>query len=709
MVINGNHVLIQLLFVILVSLPGATAQAQQKSDSSSVDKDMEAILESLDPEEDDLSQLVEQLVYLIENPIDVNTISLEDLLQIPSISPLTAADIIRHRLRAGPFDSLSEIMDVESIDSTSYHRISQYLTINHAESDSSVMLSRTVFRPSLTERLRKTQFEVIHRYTRRLDVGREYDRDTLHTTYPGTPLRSYVRLRAKFGEILDLNLTMERDPGEAFRWKNADHTYGFDYISACAYLHDLGRLKTLIVGDYIVNVGQGVVLWRSSEMGKGRHAVRPAIRSGSGIRPYGSTEENRFFRGLASTFKLTPSIALSAYVSSRQLDATPVFDNPHDGSVTPVKGLTYSGLHRTKREIDQKDAIRETFWGGTLAYDTDRIRAGIVSYQSTFNREILSGSEPYQRFRLSGDRVSIHGTYFTAQWGRSLFFSEFAITSRHVIGGVAGLMMQLPKHAESVVLVRHYPRDFISIHGNPFGERSGTAQNETGFYAGIRLYPSPVWTISAYFDQYCFPWIRYGVPRPGTGYEVLLSLESRPRTWLTYYIQVRSETKEARHEVITVPSGIVDAVRPTRRQSVRLHGDYVFSRNLRLRARIEIKRYIPAQEHPVWGFLLYQDLRWMLCHHFQIDVRYALFDIDDYEARIYAYESDLLYTSAIPAFQGQGRRFYVLIRWTPKTNVMLQCKFGRTYYVDNQYTGSDLNEIDVTKARDIRFQLRWRF
>src|SRR5690606_31818465 len=107
-------------------------------------------------------------------------------------------------------------------------------------------------------------------------------------TFAGSPERLYTRLQARFRRQVSLNVTLEKDPGEPFGF---DGQPGYDFASAHVGLTGVGRLDALVVGDYAAEFGQGLVLWRASGFGKGPDAARGPIRSGRGLRPYGSVEE----------------------------------------------------------------------------------------------------------------------------------------------------------------------------------------------------------------------------------------------------------------------------------------------------------------------------------------------------------------------------------------------------------------------------------
>ena len=255
----------------------------------------------------------------------------------------------------------------------------------------------------------------------------------------------------------------------------------------------------------------------------------------------------------------------------------------------------------------------------------------------------------------------------------------------------------------------HYPRDFVSLHGYALGERNGATQNETGYYVGLQVQASPRWKASVYFDQYRFPWVHFGVPLPSSGYEAFAVIEHKPRRWLTVYLQGRTETKEAGTRIVDERGRLLDAVQPEARQSVRLHGDYLFSRRLRLRARGEVIRFSAPTQDDEYGLVLYQDIRWNPSKPLQLDFRIAFFDTDSFDARVFMYENDLLYTFSVPVFSGQGQRAYVLMRWAPMDKLTFQAKYAATRFENVQTVGSGLDEIEGQRLRELRAQIWWRF
>ena len=686
------------------------AAAQVRPDTTQTEETVEAFLEDIEDTTGDPTQLAELLDDLEANPLDINTASADDLALIPVFGPLLGQQIVAFRETFGLFDSIPELRAVEGITEDVFLAARPYLTIGPTLD----VTPTDVARPpsSLRQAFSDLTYEVIQRAGRRLDLGRGYDDDTTRTTYAGSPDRLYTRLRVRSRRQLSLNITMDKDPGERFAWEPDNQSFGYDFVSAHAALSNVGRLQTLVVGDYVVNFGQGLVLSRASAFGKGREPVRSIARTSRGVIPYGSTDENSFMRGLATSWRVAGNLSVTAFASRRTLDAGLIEPDTTSGDfqdLTEASSLSISGLHRTPTEISKKDAVREDLVGGALAYRFARAELGTVGYHSRFDRPFSPGTRAYQRFQFSGDQTTMLGVFGNLYAGDMHLFGEVARSHDDVLGGIGGVSMRFAKIAEAVVLARHYPRDFVSLHGFAFGERNGATQNETGYYLGLQLRPANKWRVMAYVDQYAFPWVRFAVPRPSTGYDALLAIEHKPRPWFLYYLQGRSETKEAGADILTDTGRLLDGLRPETRQSLRLHGDYRFSRRLRLRARIEGVRFATPADPDRYGVVLYQDLRWLPIRSLQLDTRLAFFNTDSFDARVYTYENDLLYTFSVPAFSGRGQRAYLLVRWQPNDQLTLQAKAAITRFDDVETVGSGLDEVEGSQLREVRAQLRWRF
>jgi hypothetical protein len=228
-----------------------------------------------------------------------------------------------------------------------------------------------------------------------------------------------------------------------------------------------------------------------------------------------------------------------------------------------------------------------------------------------------------------------------------------------------------------------------------------------GIYTGLSLRVAENWRVGAYVDQYRFPWLRFGVPRPSYGLDTRTVVEYDPRPWLSTYLQFRAE-REAEGADRRGPGGRpLAGLRTEARQSLRWHTEYSFREGLLLRTRLQLSRFAPENGPASRGLLFYQGLRVQPTDALRLDARLALFDTDGYASRIYTYEHDLLYSFSVPVLYGQGQRSYLLVQYEPGAGLTLEAKYGITWYPHRRTVGSGLNATAGNRVREVRLQVRW--
>ena len=711
--------------VVVLALTASAARAQVP-DSTETGPEVGAEFEALF--EDDLAgdptELLELLQALRDEPLDVNTATAEELAQVPALDVLVAGAIVRFRAENGPFPSLPGLRRVPGVTADVYLDARPYLTIGPVLESVAGRAQRYPAVPSARTVLDNLRYTAIQRLQRRLDVGAGFRGPDSLRAFQGSPDRIYTRLQATYRRQVSVNVTLEKDPGEAFRFDTGTNTYGYDYQSAHVAVLDVGRIDALIVGDYSAQYGQGLALWRASGFGKGPDAVGGPVRAGRGLRPYGSVDENNFFRGAALSVAVVPNVYVSAFASRRALDAS-VFtsdttdfgdpDLPPGALDAVVTSLGADGLHRTDRELARKDALDETLFGGGAEYrlatgDVEG-RAGVVATRSSFGTPIAPGTRPDELFDFAGTEATVVSAYLDAKTRLGIAFGELARGAGGGLGAVGGLGIDLGGGADLLVVGRRYDPDFTSLHGYPFGERNGIGRNERGVYVGARVKPSRSWTVNAYLDQYSFPFLRFNEPRPTRGVEALVHVEHRPRRYVRVYAQARTETRETGIDVPgQVAGSAVGGLSTQTRQTARLQGEWDANRQFRLRARIEGSRYVdPDPAAPTqYGSLVYQDVRWQARRWLRADARLTLFDTDGFDARLYAFENDLTGVFSIPALNGRGVRAYVLLSAEPVGRVTVQAKVAATWLRNVTRIGSGTSEVRGNRVSDLGLQVRVR-
>lgn len=702
------------LLLLLLSTTSLTVRAQHLDSTGTP---LDAFVDDVDTPTATGEAIAERLIELQARPVDVNSATASELAAIPGLSLLLARRIVRHRSRHGRYSSPSDILTVEGIDPRQYRRLRPFIT-------TSPVASGRTDRPTRPEpwskAVRDAEIRTAYRWTRRLDLGRGYRPDSARSGYEGGPGRHTSRTEITLGERLLAAAALDKDPGEAWRWDMTKRAPGFDHVAGTMAISDLGPTSSIIIGDYTVSAGHGVALWRGPAFGKGRNAVDGILRDGRGIAPFASTEENRFFRGLALRVGTErwrqdrtwmPVASISSFISRRRLDAS--IDDRTDPLDPPWTNLSNTGLHRTSTERANRDAVTESVAGALIKLEGQRWSIGGAGIASTVDRRRVPTDRPSDTFDYEGRHLRIASLHAIVDAGPSIVSGEIARGPGGSLAAVGGFAYRDDDRLDLALHARYYAPDYDNRFGFGFSETA--PQNETGLYLATRVRVHDHWNVMGYVDQYRFPWLRYNTPRPTTGRDVRLIVEHTPRPWLNHYLQLRTEMKDQRIDGHTGPSPLVtDGVAPESRSSLRWNVDYTWSDRLRLGTRVEAVVVRPPGESDTGGprahgTLLVQDVTWKLIERVRLIGRVAIFETDGYEARVFAYERGPRYAFRVPALFGRGERSYLMLRAELTDHLLLEAKYAVTRYDDRARIGSGRDQYLGNRVREIDLQLHWRF
>ena len=250
---------------------------------------------------------------------------------------------------------------------------------------------------------------------------------------------------------------------------------------------------------------------------------------------------------------------------------------------------------------------------------------------------------------------------------------------------------------------RNYDRDFHSLYGNSFSEGTRSI-NERGVYLGMEYQPTRQWKLNAYYDFFRFPWLRYRVYSPTNGFEWLARISYSPSKTLLTFIQLRTEQKE-RNLSDTGESALPYLVSPIKKSNGMLSLEYQLSKQVFIRSRILGSR-VEFNSEKSYGFLVLQDFQYAR-DNWKFTTRFALFDTDNYDNRQYAFENNVLWAFSVPAFSGQGMRYYFLGQYKFNTQLTAYFRFARTSYSDRDQIGSGLQTIDSSHITETTFLIRY--
>ncbi len=672
--------------IILAFIKADLVLAQQKdSVRTQVQKQLEQTFEELD-NEDGLAgeQLAQFLEDLAANPINLNSAGIDEFLQIPGFNLKVATEVINYR-KAKPFETKIELLKVKGIGKATYNRLSPYVTVGGASSRFKDMYRRSEYW------LSGRKIEYISRYQQELQDQEGYVRADTSGGYLGSQGKFYQRLKMT-SRHLSVNLTQEKDAGEELKSPT-----GFDYNSGHIALTENGKLKDLVIGDYSLSFGQGLVLWTGGAFGKGREVVGTTGKNERGLRGYSSAQETDFFRGIAATYG--EMFEVTGFYSSRKRTASVI-----SGDTTRFPSS--SGFHRTQSELDRKNNIDQMTVGGRLRVNSRFGFIGATAYHNEFSSFIAKGTSLNNVYDFEGKANSVMGVDYRGFVGAAIVYGEWARSENGGSGGVIGMEASLGFKTNLTMHYRRYTRDFQSFLGDGFGESSSAPQNEVGFYVGLKHELNETYTLAGYVDQYRFPEPRTGINQSTEGFDVLGLVEANFNSKLNAYILLRSEIKGDEYSVLNNRGLEEVLLGENKRASVRMQGEYQVSKQTRLRSRVEFTRNKSAGENWGKGFLIYQDIRFQPARKLQIDARVTLFDTQSFDTRVYQFENDLLYVLSNVMLSGQGQRSYVVIKYEALSKLDIWLKYSVTYFENVHAISSGLSEIKGQKKNTIGLQVR---
>jgi hypothetical protein len=198
------------------------------------------------------------------------------------------------------------------------------------------------------------------------------------------------------------------------------------------------------------------------------------------------------------------------------------------------------------------------------------------------------------------------------------------------------------------------------------------------------------------------------VDGPSTGREYQLRTDIRLTRSSLIYFRYRFKQKALNTADSAHP---VNVLALPYYHNFRLHTDYQPIATLSLSSRVEVMFNHPGgTEERRQGFLIYQELAWNPSSFpISLATRYALFETDTYDERIYAYERDLRFSFSIPAYYYNGQRFYLMLKYSPKPWLDLWIRYAATFYADTETVGSGPDASAGNTRSDIRAQLLLKF
>lgn len=153
-------------------------------------------------------------------------------------------------------------------------------------------------------------------------------------------------------------------------------------------------------------------------------------------------------------------------------------------------------------------------------------------------------------------------------------------------------------------------------------------------------------------------------------------------------------------------------VATTTQTNCRYQINYELTPGLKLHNRLELTYFhndVLAVKQQ--GYLIYQDVNYKYKNSkFNFNLRYGLFDTDNYTTRIYAYENGLPGAYSLPSYYYKGMYYYFLLSYAVSAKITVWLRYSATIYSNKTVIDpGSLNEINGDTKSELKVFLRISF
>lgn len=660
-----------ILFGLLLSFPSLLLS---QNFGLAIEEVLEEIAES--SEEDLPEDWFEYMYSLTDNPLNLNTATVEDLQRIRFLSYYQIENLHHYIFQYGQIYSIYELLGVDGFDRNTVKWLSHFVTVLPAE--------QLVYEKFSNKDTVFVKGESLIRTSRVVEPLK----GALEHKFNGSPWQVLLKQKVEAGNYR-VGLVYEKDVGESF-WNTTDKRP--EYLSLSMEYRGEKALKHVIAGNFRANFGQGLTLWQNFGFGKSS-LVMNGVKNGPEFVSHSSASEYNYFQGAAATFYLK-QIEVSLFGSFRKPDATLNLNS--DQPV--VTSITETGYHRTESEMARRSNLNQSAFGARIEKSINRLKIG-TNYHAVYYKlpvRLDGFSETLAQYQA----LSIDGIYTGSKF---VSWAEAALDLRGHFAMLGGVNLY-PSGVFSLALIgRSFHKDYRVVYSSAFSE-NGEANNENGIYIGAEFFPVKGLKVQSYIDLFRFMGPKFNVATPSSGFEILSNFLYAAQNHTDLSLKFKFEQKEKNKN-----EGRFKTVQPYDKLSLKFNIKSDVTNVLKLQSRLDYN-YSTYSGLPEHGWMVLQDFKFRLPKpKLGLDARIAFFSTDSYFTGVYAYEPDVLYAFAVPVYYGYGIRFLLNLKYQPVEKLTIYLKTGQFRYNDRTSISSGWTQINSNLKTDIRLQVRLKF
>lgn len=607
----------------------------------------------------------EQLWVYYHNPLQLNIASREELRTLGILTEEQVDHFFTHIAKHGPLIDIHELQSISGFDLTTINLLHPFVHVSPASEGKS---------PLIRDR------NIILRCERALVTkrGYKYNEKNGKIPYVGDPNKFFMHIYIDHLTYGEFSLATKKGDGEAFIWAPSSHRYGASLWRFHWALKEKKYFKKLIIGDYAVGYGQGVVLNAGFCTNKSNDVISIMRTHNRGIRPH-KTVGIAAFRGVGATWQWD-ALTFTGYYSNLNLDGT---CKGHICMSNVSRGSTY----RTQNEIQRKGKINEQVVGGTLLYTGKHTTLGINVLGTGYNKFIKPKISGDQVFCFTGQHHANGSIFHSYLWRNMHFFGEHALTHKGDMGHVGGVMTSLSQYIDFSLLGRYYSPHFYSPYGKSFRERSTANNNEYGGYFAVRLQPHRSFALCAYYD-------RFAALKP-------LHTLHQGHSWLTKvtYQPTKASLWHLQYKMIAKPTSASSESMYNMRdkQQLKIRYQHAFNKCVQIKSELQYN-YHAHKRTKNSGYAVVQDVV-IRIKNLKLKGQIIGFDIPHYHNACYVYTPNVRHTGFnFRPHHGKGVSASLLVGWQLFSGIRLEGRYTLLYRLNSHVLGSG-NETSLGRCK----------
>ncbi|GHV43357.1 hypothetical protein FACS1894180_2180 [Bacteroidia bacterium] len=644
----------------------------------------EILSEIFQDNESDYTELIDDLENYRNKPLNVNKATRDDFANLLILNDLQIEEILHYRATYGNINSVNELKILKNFSDELIDFLQNFVSFD-IEKD--LKLSWKLIKE-------KNKSELLAKYGRIFVKKKGFDRsDTTANRFLGSPDNVSLRYRFTVLDKIKIGFNAAKHEGEEFFYGHQKQ--GFPVYSGFAQINDVGILKNLLIGHYRLQFGQGLTLWNG--MSYGNDAAGMSLKkSATGAKGIASNSNYGYLQGAAVTLKIN-KINLIAFASIKQIDGS-IADTNETGHPIAVSSILQTGYKQTLNDIVKQNVGFQGIYGLHLEYSGNRFRIGITTHYNHLSVDYRPKIRPDNQFSVIPQYNVNFGMDFEGTFSILRYFGEISMSKNAGLAGVVGSKIYLSQNLTMNILYRYYDKKFQNFFSGGYGNNN----NESGLTIGVLAALSRIFTLAISSDLVNRQWFTYNSDAPVYSQKINLKLDVNPSKYVAMYFSYKGiftqNTVKNQHSLMEKTTVAV-------KHNLRFNADFQPLINFHLITRMEVN--FNKKEK---GYLISQVVKYNLSKiPMNISAGFAVFNVDNYDMRVYAYENSVLYDFSSQAFSDKGSRFYLLLKYEIIRNFDIQIKFSNTNIANKIVQGSALDAFEGHDKPEIKILLRYVF